>query len=112
MLTTRLALILALVLLALAVAQWRLRAISSAPGPGQTPPEAAEGSAEWLSGEEETALDDLEEPQIDIPEYIPPAVTERPRPPMGFPIESVEVEIAAPRVGGATEEAPAEGGRD
>ena len=48
-------------------------------------------------------LDELEEPEIIIPEYVPTPITERPKPPMGFAVDSVQVKLVAPRVGGATE---------
>ena len=110
--TTRLALILALVLLALAAAQWHLRSISAAPGAARPISGQAESPGEATREEQDDDLGEVEEPHIEIPEYVPPAVTERPRPPMGFGVDSVQVELSAPRIGGATEEAPAGRGRD
>ena len=98
--TTRLALILALLLLALAAAQWHLRSIS------QAPPLSKPGEVSVVEVWEEVGddgLDELEEPEIIIPEYVPTPITERPTPPMGFAVDSVQVELVAPRVGGATE---------
>lgn len=108
--TTRLALILALLLLALAAAQWCLRSLAgselSVPAPGR------ESSIEPLPGDEGASFEEIEEPQLDIPEYIPPAITERPRPPMGFAIERIEIEIAPPRVSGSVDATPPETGPD
>lgn len=102
--TTRLALILALLLLALAAAQWHLRSISQVPA--EAPPLSKPGEVSVVEVWEEVGddgLDELEEPEIIIPEYVPTPITERPTPPMGFAVDSVQVELVAPRVGGATE---------
>jgi len=97
---TRLALILAFLLLLVTAAQWYLGSLSSGEaqqaGAGEDVPASSEG---WLDVvEAEEPLEDIEEPELEIPEYIPPPVTERPRPPMGFPVDVLEVELSAPQV--------------
>lgn len=104
--TTRLALVLALLLLALAAAQWWLRSLAGSELPVPAP--GWESSIEPLPEDEAESLEEIEEPHLDIPEYIPPAITERPRPPMGFAIDPIEIEIAAPRVSGGVDATPAE----
>ena len=111
---TRLALILAFLLLLVTAAQWYLRTVSSGEAQPVVAGEAAPASSEaWLDAVEvEESLEDIEEPALEIPEYIPPPVTERPRPPMGFPVDVLELELGAPQVMDASASPPAPLGSD
>ncbi len=104
--TTRLALILALLLLALAVVQWRLRSITDGEAPDPAP--VMQDSVEGFAEDQAEPLEAIEEPELDIPEYIPAEITERPRPPMGFAVDRMEIEIAAPQISGSIDETPVE----
>ena len=103
---TRTALGLAVLLLVLFVAQRVLLSLgASAPSVPVTPTPV---SPNVTVVEPETALDaepegEVLEPVIDIPEYVPEPVTERPRPQMGFEQPEFRVELGAPEIVGAVE---------
>lgn len=108
--STRLALVLAIALLLLGIAQWRLRAVSVSPDEPVAaqvvlPPAPAVGVAGDARNEADGHTEAVEEPELVIPEYVPPPVTERPRPRMGFDTPPVEVEIAIPQLAGEIGEA-------
>lgn len=97
---TRLALGLAVLLVALAIVQWRLRDATesqethSVDRPLELAPAVEAGSD--LGAE-------VEEPVLEIPEYVPPRITERPRTPVEFSAPELEIDFGVPRVGGAVE---------
>ena len=100
---TRLALLLAVALLAVTAAQWYLRSLAT-DGEQQIPTlEAVQDAPDRPLAKLEEEVEDVDEPELDIPEYIPPPVTERPRPPMGFSVDVLEIDIATPRVTNATQ---------
>jgi hypothetical protein len=104
--TTRLALALAVLLLALAALQWRLRSVAEEPWAVPTAPAAPASSSPPAPAPSGDAVTDEEivEPRIEIPEYVPPRVTERPRVPLGFGAPALEIDLGIPQVGGEVED--------
>ena len=98
--STRLALGLALLLLALAIVQWRLRS-SIEPLGTESADRPMESAPALDAGSEPLAEADL--PVLEIPEYVPPRITERPRTPVGFSAPELEIDIGQPRIGGAVD---------
>lgn len=105
--STRLALVLAVILLALALVQWRLRSAAEDSGRGsvEVPVVPAAVAVDTEIGTE--SLEDIEEPVIDIPEYVPPPITERPKTPVQFSAHELEIDLGIPRVEGKIDEDPA-----
>ena len=105
--STRVALILALALLALGVLQWRLQAVSPperARAPMEQAPTALEEFESALEQEEEA--EEILEPVLEIPEYVPAKITERPRMPVEFEAPVFELDLGVPRVEGAIDDGP------
>jgi len=108
-LSTRIALILALALLALGVLRWRLHAVSP-PEPSRTPLERAPSAPDELEGAlEEEEAEEIAEPVLEIPEYVPAKITERPHMPVEFEAPVLELDLGVPRVEGAVDDGPEDG---
>ena len=104
--STRLALVFAVLLLALALVQWGLRSIAerSSGGPAAIPVQPAAAVVEAES--DSRSRQAVEEPVIEIPEYVPPRITERPKMPVEFSAHPVEIDLGIPRVEGTIEDDP------
>lgn len=98
--STRTALGLAILLLVLTIVQWLLRDASESVEPRSLDPVPEVAPAVDL---ESDLAPEIEEPVLEIPEYVPPRITERPREPLEFPSPELEIELGMPRVGGAVE---------
>ena len=105
--STRLALVLAVLLLALALVQWQLRLVAEGSGRGPAAVPVLPAAAVVEAGADTGSLEDIEEPVIDIPEYLPPPITERPKAPVQFPAHPLEIDLGIPRVEGAIDEGSA-----
>ena len=108
-LSTRIALILALALLALGVLQWRLHAVSP-PERSRAPLERVPSAPDELERTlEEGEAEEIVEPVLEIPEYVPAKITERPHMPVEFEAPVFELDLGVPRVEGAVDEGPEDG---
>jgi hypothetical protein len=103
-LSIRLALGLAVLLLALALARWGLgsAAESVEMEPASRLPQPAPAIDVGVE-----PLAEVELPVIEIPEYVPPRITERPPTPVEFSAHEVEVDLGMPQIGGAIDASPA-----
>lgn len=99
--STRLALILGVLLLALALVQWRLRSVAGSPS---LPSPARPAVSVEREPQPEKEIGQVEEPVIEIPEYVPPRITERPRTPLGFDAPEVDIVLEVPSVEGTVDE--------